>query len=119
MSTTFGDRLFSGTFDTPAIFKLTKDSAEEEVNAIIYEGSEPGGEAGKGLTKIMRGMEAGFGRIILRVDELSAKPQVHSIIEEGDDVWDITSVDVTRIGTYRCSAKKNVRGRSHVRPDFD
>lgn len=109
-------QIFNGIFDIPVTFQINKeDTPGTTVQAIIYEGNDPGSEAGKGVTRPARSLEANFGRIILQQSEVSTKPEVHAIVTDGTSVWDILSADDTKVGTWRCTAKKKVRGKGHRR----
>lgn len=101
------DDLFDGTFDVSITYTPTGGSPTANLRAIIYQGADPGRESGKGLTEAIRGTEAGFARILLKVSEIATKPDVHSIVEEADSTkWDILAAENTRAGTWRCTAKR-------------
>ena len=105
------DQIFNGTFDVPAVYKTDEDDAGTVVRAILSENFDPGQESGKGLTKNMRGGEAHFASIVLKVSEVPVRPPSHSIVEEGGETFDIKSSERTRAGTWRCIASGKVRGR--------
>jgi len=101
--------IFNGDFDIPATYKTDKDATAINVSAIIYEGYEPGRESGKGLTSQQRGVQASWATIILKQSEVTTKPQVHSFLDDGSGEFDILGADDTRVGTWRCKAKRKVR----------
>lgn len=105
------DQIFNGTFDVPAVYKTDEDAVGITIQAIISENFDPGQESGKGLTKNMRGGEAHWASIVLKVSDVPVRPPVHSIIEEGGEAYDIKSSERTRAGTWRCIASGKVRGR--------
>lgn len=110
------DQIFNGIFDVPVLFYTDKnDVTPVDAAAIISEGFDPGSEAGKGVTKTARKIEANFGRILLKQSEVTTKPGVHAIVIDDGVEWDILSADDTKAGTWRCTAKKNVRGQGHRR----
>jgi len=105
------DQIFNGSFDVPVVYKTDSADVGINVQAIISENYDPGQESGKGLTKNMRGNEARWATILLKVSEVAGRPPIHSQILEGGDVYDLVAADRTRVGTWRCKAKTRERGR--------
>lgn len=105
------DDIFDGEFDVAATYTPSGGSPVA-VRAIFMEGSEPGRESGKGLTENIRGSQAGWCRVLIRVSEVATKPEVHStIVDDNSITWDIVSAELTRAGTWRCNAKHSVQAR--------
>jgi len=105
------DQIFNGTFDVPVVYKTDSTDPGIAVRAIISENFDPGQESGKGLTVNMRGNEARWVNIILKVSEVAERPPIHSQVTEGGDTYDLVAADKTRAGTWRCKAKTRERGR--------
>jgi hypothetical protein len=105
------DQIFNGTFDVPVTYKTDASDVGTEVLAIISENYDPGQESGKGLTVNMRGNEARWVTILLKVSEVAERPPIHSQVIEGGDTYDLVAADRTRAGTWRCKGKAKERGR--------
>ncbi len=105
------DQIFNGTFDVPVVYKTDSADTGITVQAIFSENYDPGQESGKGLTRNMRGNEARWATILLKVSEVAERPPIHSQILEGGDVYDLVAAEKTRVGTWRCKTKTQERGR--------
>lgn len=105
------DQIFNGTFDVPVVYKTDSADPGITVQAILRENFDPGQESGKGLTKNMRGNEARWMTVLLKVSDVAERPPTHAQVIEGGDTYDLVGAEKTRAGTWRCISKTEERGR--------
>jgi hypothetical protein len=80
------------------------------VRAFIEEGSDPGQESGKGLTREIRGVVAGFSRICIKIKDYEC-PQLEDKIHMDEKCWKVTSVEDSKGGDWILICKTNDRAR--------